>query len=239
MAISSLMSSKAVTSSTDDWAWRCKGELKPMPAGRARRRAAGRRSRLDWARLRRRDFENSLTAYSWPYWSTARWTAPKEPRPISCLMRYWLMRCWAVPSSSELLYSERALSVSLTRRVDEAARRWCRRGLWYAGVDLGQQSAPRRGTMTCGEGAHGLDGQRAAVGGEGGHVERGPRAVDAGGVGGGRLGLRHVCWETAAAGEVRRRGAARRAPAAGGWRRAAVERGQTMASQYARAGTAR
>jgi len=53
--------------------------------------------------------------YSCPYWSTARWTAPKDPRPISCLIKYWLMRCWAVPSSSLLLYSERALSVSYGR----------------------------------------------------------------------------------------------------------------------------
>ena len=32
---------------------------------------------------------------------------------------------------------EAGMNVStLTRRVLEAARRWCRRGLWYAGVDL-------------------------------------------------------------------------------------------------------
>ena len=45
---------------------RCKGELKPRPAARAPCRlflALGRRRRLDWARFRRRDFENSLTAY--------------------------------------------------------------------------------------------------------------------------------------------------------------------------------
>jgi hypothetical protein len=126
----------------------CSGELKPMPAGRALRRALGRRRRFDCARFRSRDFENSLTAcvplgqqwllflaqvprivesrlnvpreiqqagvltYSWPYWSSARWTAPNDPRPISCFTRYWLMRCWAVPSSSLLLYSDRALKVS-------------------------------------------------------------------------------------------------------------------------------
>jgi hypothetical protein len=56
----------------------------------------------------------SLTrlTYSWPYWSTARCTAPKDPRPISCLMMYWLMRCCATPSSSLVMYSECALSDS-------------------------------------------------------------------------------------------------------------------------------
>ena len=50
--------------------------------------------------------------YSWPYWSTARCTAPKDPRPISCLMMYWLIRCCAAPSSSLVMYSECALSDS-------------------------------------------------------------------------------------------------------------------------------
>jgi hypothetical protein len=60
MAISSLMSSNALFSSPVEC--RCNGELKPMPAGRALRRALGRRRRFDCARLRNRDFENSLTA---------------------------------------------------------------------------------------------------------------------------------------------------------------------------------
>jgi hypothetical protein len=63
MAISSLIRSRALFSSPDEW--RCSGELKPMPAPRGpwrRRRALGLRRRLDCARFRRRDFENSLTA---------------------------------------------------------------------------------------------------------------------------------------------------------------------------------
>jgi hypothetical protein len=60
MAISSLISSKALFSSVVEC--RCSGELKPMPAGSALRRALGRRRRFDCARFRRRDFENSLTA---------------------------------------------------------------------------------------------------------------------------------------------------------------------------------
>jgi hypothetical protein len=62
IAISSLMSSNALFSSVVEC--RCSGELKPMPAGSALRRALGRRSRFDCARFRRRDFENSLTACS-------------------------------------------------------------------------------------------------------------------------------------------------------------------------------
>lgn len=44
----------------------CSGELKPLPAVTFARTfpALGRRKRLDWARLRRRDLENSLTAWS-------------------------------------------------------------------------------------------------------------------------------------------------------------------------------
>lgn len=78
---------------------------------------------------------------------------------------------------------------TLTCRVLEAARRWCRSGLWYAGVDLGA-SARRRGSIGRACSAHVLDGRRARVVGAGGDVERGARRVDArrGGavVGGGR-----------------------------------------------------
>jgi hypothetical protein len=57
-----LISSNALFSSVVEC--RCRGELKPMPAGRARMRfaAAGRRRRFDCARFRNRDLENSLTA---------------------------------------------------------------------------------------------------------------------------------------------------------------------------------
>lgn len=76
MAISSLISSRELFSS--DVECRCNGELNPSPAARApcrRRLALGRRRRLDWARFRRRDFENSLTACI-----SAR---QREPMPLS------------------------------------------------------------------------------------------------------------------------------------------------------------
>ena len=76
MAISSLISSRELFSSVEEC--RCSGELNPRPAAKApwrRRRALGRRRRLDWARFRRRDFENSLTACS-----SAR---QREPMPLS------------------------------------------------------------------------------------------------------------------------------------------------------------
>ena len=67
--------------------------------------------------MRKRDLENSLTAYSLLNWSTARWTAPKEPRPISCLMVYWFILWTAAPSSSLEPCCVRALSVSCVLHV--------------------------------------------------------------------------------------------------------------------------
>jgi hypothetical protein len=70
--------------------------------------------------------------------------------------------------------AKKAIKRTFTRRVDEAARLWCRSGLWYAGVDLfivsahhyvnsapqasthmylmgvGRASAPRAGTSSLG-----------------------------------------------------------------------------------------
>jgi hypothetical protein len=116
IAISSRIRSRELLGFPDSA--RCNGELKPLPAMKwpGTRGPFDRRKRFDCARLRNLDFENSLTAYktrflrggspkdrnssgdiqepyasltySSPNWSTARCTAPKEPLPISSLIKY-------------------------------------------------------------------------------------------------------------------------------------------------------
>jgi hypothetical protein len=98
------------------------------PAGTRCGRRGPLRKMCDCARLRRRVLENSLMAYWLPNWSVPRLTAPYEPRPISSLMMYWLIRWYDSPSSS-LAYSDRASSVSLTSRGADGVLRCCRMGL--------------------------------------------------------------------------------------------------------------
>jgi hypothetical protein len=97
----------------------------------------------------------------------------RHPKPRLVVAHQWLCAvawCRATATQARLRVAA-AICIGVctrirtfTRLVDEAARLWCRSGLWYAGVDLGGDiSNYVNGGLPRGLVAHVLDGGRSRV----------------------------------------------------------------------------